>query len=163
VFFVELDAAVVAFFAVPTPAGACAFATLTVYRAAVTNAVNNIAAAITNEICFCIGMLTTKKLYIHFLFRSTVHENLAGVASLSPNVSTALAWKSHSFPDAMLLATNGLAELAGIFINYLFYYVIKSHAQRYTFFHNRAGSAGQKKRQKNTSNLTTKVKGLLCL
>jgi hypothetical protein len=47
------------------------------------------------------------------------------VASLSPNVSTALAWKSHPFPDAMLLATNALAELAGIFTNYLFYYVIK--------------------------------------
>ena len=54
-FIVALVPAVVAFFAVPTPAGACAFATLTVYTAAVTNAVNNIAAIIMNDICFCIG------------------------------------------------------------------------------------------------------------
>jgi hypothetical protein len=39
---------------------------------------------------------------------------LAGVAFLSPNVSTALAWKSCSFPDARLLATNGLPELENL-------------------------------------------------
>jgi hypothetical protein len=60
-------AAVVAFFAVPTPAGACAFATLTVHRAAVTNAVNNIAAMIMNDIRFCIG-LQIIEMYIRILF-----------------------------------------------------------------------------------------------
>jgi hypothetical protein len=62
-----LLAAVVAFFAVPTPAGACAFVTLTVYRAAVTNAVNNIAAVIMNDICTCIGLQIIER-YIRFLY-----------------------------------------------------------------------------------------------
>jgi hypothetical protein len=35
----------------------------------------------------------------------------------------------------------------GIFTN--IYYVMEEHSQRYTFFHNKAGSAGQKKAAEN--------------
>ena len=72
-FFVILaPPALVAFFVILAPpalvALPCACAALTVYRATVVNAVNNIAAIIMNDICFCIR-LRKIEIYIRVFYK----------------------------------------------------------------------------------------------